>query len=108
MVFVVYSRWCLWFTGVESLESAELDSLLTSITGPIAVETQTLQKTYLSHSCLIEGGGSHTPLYSPPTDPHPLRDTYMAVHSLDLHLQAAWLRYYLHCITQFTYTLLYK
>ncbi|OWF53233.1 vezatin-like [Mizuhopecten yessoensis] len=84
----------LCYSGEVSLrpETTGVETLMTSIHTPMLEERQRLQQMYNSHSCLIEEKATQTPKYAPPNDAHPLRETYMAVHSLDLHLQAAWLR----------------
>ncbi|XP_060063827.1 vezatin-like isoform X2 [Ylistrum balloti] len=83
----------LCYSGEEGLrlETTEMEALVTGIHTPISKKTWSLEQMYKSHACLIEDKGTQTPKYTP-DDAHPLRETYMAVHSLDLHLQAAWLR----------------
>ncbi|XP_033746474.1 vezatin-like isoform X2 [Pecten maximus] len=84
----------LCYSGDISLKlgTTEVETILSGIYDPLSEEGQTLQQMYDSHTCLIDGKGTQTPKYVPPNEEHPLRETYMAVHSLDLHLQAAWLR----------------
>ncbi|XP_069141218.1 vezatin-like isoform X3 [Argopecten irradians] len=74
------------------LETMEVETILSGIQNPLSEEKQKLQQVYDSHACLIDGRGTQTSQNAPRDDAHPLRETYMAVHSLDLHLQAAWLR----------------